>query len=271
MPRKNRKKKTTIDGGAGSSSPVTTVVEEEVIEIEVIPDEDVQKLPKEVKETIEDFKVLDQNITLHDGRIVSTLQYIDRDRDVYKKEKKSKVDGKIQVETKWILKRDAIKRISDAAGLTFSKVLVIAPSIDNNYLTAFDVTVVDPAGKSTTMLGEASNDNTRGVSKMYKALTAERRGFVRAVLNHLGITNIYGEDEFVEEDDVEIDDSAMPSKDEFEEITQFANKILNAETKEDLQSVGEEIKAKAKGLSDKQMNYLRKLYEKNLLRFEEGI
>lgn len=237
---------------------------------EVASPQEVTKQP--LPEVQEDTKVLDQHVKLADGSTTSILTFIDKDKDIYTIEKKRKEDGKMITDTKYIMRRDAIKRIADAAGLSSSKTLVIAPSIDNNQLTAFDVTVVDTTGKSTTMLGEASNENTRGVSRQYKALTAERRGFVRAVLNHLSITGIYGEDEFVEDaDEVELPESETPSREEFESIAPFINKILNAGSKEALQEVGEAIKADASTLSDREMKYLRELYKKNLLKFEEGI
>lgn len=217
----------------------------------------------------EEFTPLEQSFVGKDNDIHPLTEVIDPDIDVYKKEKRTKgTDGKTTVEVRYLLRRDAVRKIAEAAGLKSSKVVVFAPSIDNNYLTAFDITVTDPLGNTTTMLGEASNENTRGISKMYKALTAERRGYVRAILAHLGLKGIYGEDEFIEEDDIDVEEDKMPTKEEFEKIAPLVNRILNAESKTALQEIGEEIKGEVESLSEKQMNYLRELYKKNLNKFE---
>lgn len=223
-----------------------------------------QPMAEEPKVEAPEFTPLDQSFGA--GKLLS--QVLDPKTDVYLKERRTKEGKQIVTEKRWLIRRDAVRKIADAGDIvSFSKTTIFSPTIDNNYLVAFDVTVTDKSGKSTTMLGEASNENTRGISRMYKALTAERRGYVRAVLTHLNLRNLYGEDEFVEEE-VELEEDAMPSKEEFDGIEKHINAILNAASKEDLVAAGDSIKSEVETLSDKQMNYLRELYKKYLAKFE---
>ena len=193
------------------------------------------------------------------------------EKDTYKKVKEKR-DGRRKItETKWLIKRDAVRKIAEAAGIIDTKKsIIIQPSVDNYQMIAFDVTVTDRSGRSTTMLGEASDVNTTGVAKMYKALTAERRGYVRAVFVHTGLKNLYGEDEFIEGgegEDVEVEDEKAPTLEEFEPIAHIVNAITEAQSKEDLDLVGERIKTERETLSDKQVEYLRAFYIKKQATF----
>ncbi len=220
---------------------------------------------------------------------VKLTDVINESTDLYTKERKRKTGKSIVTETKWLIKRDAVYKIAKVAGLDkTTKAKVHEPSIDNHGLVSFDVTVScysDPIGDKTvstgerrcahgladtTMLGEASDENTSGVSRLYKALTAERRGYVRAIFVHLGLHNLYGEDEFVEEGDT-IEEELTPSLVEYENITELINLITTAPSKKQLVEAGEKIKQEISNLSESQVTYLRKLYEKNILRFEETI
>lgn len=187
------------------------------------------------------------------------------DQDIYSVTKKRKDGKKFVTEKRYLIKRDGIRKIAGVAGIKpeVMKTLVVSPSVTNNYMIAFDVTIEDLDGKKTTMLGEASNENTKGIARMYKGLTAERRGYSRAVLVHLGLTNVYGEDEFVLEEEIqdgEIDTTTshdLPSPEEFVKIKDVISLFTGATNRKELQDAVEKSREIKDELSPEQMNLLR--------------
>lgn len=122
-----------------------------------------------------------------------------------------------------------------------------------------------------TKVGEASHLNTRSITKKYQTTTAEKRGFERGVIEHLGIPNLYGESEF-ESDDTDIGtkkDQKEKSKtstglnpnDELG-IAKEISTILLSRSIEALEVVQDQIKKKRKVLNVRQLEYLRNLYAK---------
>lgn len=198
--------------------------------------------------------------------------------ELYTVTKKRKDGNKFVTEKRTLIKRDGIRKIAEAAGILtkFEKKLIIEPSVTNRYMIAFDVTVTDGNGRETTMLGEASDENTKGISKMYKGLTAERRGWSRAVLVHVGLTGVYGEDEFIQEDEIADEENIDKetsydslSHDSFKEIVPFVNAINASKSKSELRRVIESISSEKDKLSKEQKDYLNKLIKKNLIKLDD--
>lgn len=235
----------------------------------------------------------EQTFVQKDGSFISLGLFLNIDTDIYSVDKRRKEGKKFITEKKWLIRRDAIRRIAKEAGIyNVTKEKVYDPSFENNYQHGFDVTVhctivhEDEDKKETcihgfsmtTMLGEASDSNTRGISRSYKGLTAERRGYARAVLVHLELSNIYGEDEFITEDELigvegegEVSESIDLKPEEFKEISDHINKITIASTLDELIEVGRSIKSKTTEFNDSQLKLLRRYYEKNIIKFQENI
>lgn len=176
-------------------------------------------------------------------------------------EVKRKLNGQQIKREKYMISYEGCKRLARAVGLrrTGSEV-VVAPTLENKMTTYIMITVTDEKGNSTSRLGEASNENTAGISAMYKGAMAEKRGFVKAVIDHVALENFYGEEEFKEESLAE-EPVKVLSKADFEALAPQLNMILNAQSKQDLDKVGLELKKISSEISTLQLDYLRKVYE----------
>lgn len=181
-------------------------------------------------------------------------------------EVKRKKDGQQVKKQKYLITYDGAKKLALAAGITGYHIdLLVAPTVENKMTTYLKITLLCPDCKhahdeETEKLGEASNENTSSIASKYKGSMAEKRGFVRAVIDHLNLPNFYGEDEFSEDPLLEKEKESNLSKDEFEALAEILNLLINATNIKDLEDVGVEIKKKVPELSETQLEYLRRVY-----------
>lgn len=224
----------------------------------------------------------EQTFLNKEGNHVKLLDFL-RPDEIWEKEDKRTENDRVTITKKKILLKDAVNRLAKEAGVYyFDKVVLHTPTIENNDLHAYDVTIYCNALKKddfcihgyykTTMVGASSNLNTRNINMKHKDANAEKRGFVRAVVTHLGLKGIYGDEEFDEErvDTTKID---KPSPAEFEALggqEGILNRILNAEDQDKLDALAEEILAKKKEYTEKQLEYLRGVWDTKSKSFRES-
>lgn len=244
-----------------------------------------KKLADEKKETVTVDGKEQVFIDKH-GHEIKLLEFL-KPEEIWDVESKRVSDDKITIVKRHFILYDGIKRLGREAGIFYSdKIQVYAPTIENKDLYGFDVTVYcsagsgdvlpDPKGNfecihgyfKTSMLGEANNENTKRLSGKYKGLTAEKRGYVRAVINHLGLKNIYGEDELDEEKTENPSDESI-SRPDFEALREVLSKLLNAEDKDSLVLVGESINVDKEKFSKEQIEYLRLVFNKKMATLEK--
>lgn len=236
---------------------------------------------KKKNEVVEIRDNSDQTFLNYKGQETKLMKFLKKDEVWEQDVKRYTDDNKVLVVKKKIITYDGIKRLAKESGIyNFTKQVLYSPGIENNDLHGFDVTVFCNAllggdfcthgYHKTTMVGEASKLNTKSIGEKYKATMAEKRGFCRAVISHLGLVDILGEDELGEPQ--EIDDTPQDLKRaEFEDLSGILNKILNAMNKDALILVGTEIKFADEGrYSKNQIEYLRKVYKKRLSELEQS-
>lgn len=240
------------------------------------------KVANEAKETI----VLDgneQTFLNKNGERVKLMEFI-KPEEFWNIETKRVEENSITINIRHFILYDAIKRLAKEAGIYFfDKNQVYSPTIENKDLYGFDVSVYcsagldtlpDPKGAAqcrhgffrTTMLGEANNENTRTLSGRYKGTTAEKRGYVRAVINHLGLKNVYGQDELDgEKADPTPEGPKVPTPTEYKQLLESlkgeVNEIMNCTDQDALDLFGAKLKENLSKYSPTQIEYLRRLWD----------
>lgn len=120
--------------------------------------------------------------------------------------------------------------------------------------------------RDLTVTGESNRISTPNRGRGYLRKMAEKRAFDIAVLEHLGLyTSIFSEEEASDfENKKDKEPSLMPGTKDFEEITKEINAILNCKSLEKMKLIGSKIKLKLQKdkYSEKQIKYLRELYQK---------
>lgn len=233
---------------------------------------------KEANEKLEDF-IVDHNKQVfidRTGRPIELLSFL-REDEFWTLDRKRIEEGKRIIQKRRVITYSGIKRLAKEAGIyLFTKEKVFDPTIENHNLVGFDVTIycesrnetITPKegfcshgfGK-TIVLGEASDLNTKSIGMKYKATMAEKRGYSRAVITHLSLVDILGEDELEEanEESQKLNDTM--TDEEKEQLAPLFNKILNVKDLADLDALGEEIKSEAGEYSKSQLEHLRKVYK----------
>jgi len=182
----------------------------------------------------------------------------------------------------WILTHNAIKSIANIAGISKNYEVVESPNIipdfKNEQEHVVRVTIHCKAKNGTdggcihsderdlTITGESNRVNTPNKGRGYLRKMAEKRAFDIAVLEHLNLySSVFSEEESSDFEQKKIrEPDLMPGTKEFESITVEINAILNAKSILDLKRVAKKIKAgiKENKYVDKQINYLRELFQK---------
>lgn len=180
-----------------------------------------------------------------------------------------------------ILAHSAIQKIAKVAGINSNYEVEesehIIPKPENSMLNIVEVIIhcsaktknggcVHDTQNYLRMTGEASKLNT-GRGKDYLRTMAEKRGYDRAVLRHLGIEGVYSEEEaiaFEAEEQAKID---VINADDIESIHEHINSILAAKSKEDLEKVAMQIKEQMNNYNENQIQFLREQYSKANIKF----
>jgi len=181
---------------------------------------------------------------------------------------------------KWVLSHQGIEKLAKIGGIaqTYSvSEPIVQPSYENELEYLFRITIHCKAllknNKScvhgemdTQMLGEANKVSAPNRGRGYLAIMAEKRGYDRAVLKHLGLVNVYSE---VEADEFEKEDNEQENlkRDEFEAIADDVNKIINSKGVVDLKKILPIMKKKIESYNLKQQEYLRKLFAKQVAKY----
>ncbi|MFA5174603.1 MAG: hypothetical protein WC438_05475 [Candidatus Pacearchaeota archaeon] len=208
-----------------------------------------------------------------------------------KKGERIKVTDIVSKEDCWFLKREnkyvlthkAIEEIAHVAGISLNYDVEESPNIVPDYKNELEHVVritihckaKHPTSTKTegcvhsdeaelTITGEANRMSAPNRGRGYLRKMAEKRGFDIAVLKHLGLySSVFSEDE-AEKFEQKREPDIMPGTKDFEDIIKEINAILNCKSLQTLQKIGKKIKlgVKENKYSDKQLKYLRELYQK---------
>lgn len=211
--------------------------------------------------------------TQHESPVIESLNEIKfkgKDGKEYRLGDGLDEDDVFPFKDKYKISYEAIKRIARAAGIwmTGESVVMshgadptIAVTVLFSCLTGKGGTCIHDGPTSFSKVGEASHENTRSITGKYKVTTAEKRGFERGVIEHLGFPKIYGESEF-DEDESDKQSRITLSMKEQSMIAPLVNQILASRTKKQLKEASASIQEESSNLSGNQLQYLRILYEK---------
>lgn len=197
---------------------------------------------------------LDQEFKKKDGSLVALRKFL-KGGEFWTLKKKDRVSV--------ILTHDAVKRISDEAGIRQDPKydVLTQPNYANNYQYLIQCTVTDSEGRSTTELGESNRSNLGSRGRSNPANMAQKRSFDRSVFRHLGINGLLGEDEL--EEDKESNVKTL-SPDEAKAIAPLINELLQVKKKTDIESFNKKMKTEAPKFNEEQLNVLRKLRDTQL-------
>lgn len=161
-----------------------------------------------------------------------------------------------------ILTHEAIKKLADLAGISkkVSYNIKLSPTHENNYMLIVEVEVCDDK-RCTTEWGEVNRQNLGGRGRLNPANMAQKRGYDRAVLRHLGISGLLGEDELSDEPEENMN---QLSQDEQKEIVPIINKIINCKIKSDLTKINNLMKTESSKYKINQLEVLRGLFRKKV-------
>lgn len=212
-----------------------------------------------------------------DGKVIALKELLD-EKDCWYREA-----GKA-----WILSHRGIKKIAAAAGISKSYKVEESPTILPSYKNELEhivrVTITCNAKKKgkgcmhsdenfLTVTGEANKVNTGARGRGYLRKMAEKRAFDIAVLEHLDLyTNIFSEEEseeFANPETKKDQPKESISNTDIEAVKEEINLLTKTTTKEELDSVSEEIKRRMNDgmYSQTQLEFLRTLHDKQLPRF----
>ena len=245
-----------------------------------------QKQKKEKEENQKISQETEKKITFLDvkGKEVNLSDVVTID-EITTFQVKRKRDDKEVITAKYVLSYESAKRLARIAGIAMvDQDILVKPSIENKMTTAVCVSfrcancchvpfdLLYEKVFTFTKLGEADLDNTSSIASKYKITIAEKRAFVRGVIEHLGLPNMYGEEEFTEDPtqekkskEIKTDQSKMLEK---LAASGIINKILNAKETEDLEDIAMTIKNEKDKYSKDELDYLRQLLQKQFSKFE---
>ena len=169
-----------------------------------------------------------------------------------------------------ILTHDAIKRISDEAGIRTDPdyTVLTQPSVYNNYQSTYQVKICDNTGRCSVEIGESNKSNLGPRGRNNPANMAQKRAYDRAVLRHLGIIGTCGEDELPDEEDNKKNMDKL-SYDEQKAISTLINEIINAKNKKELTEFKTKMKKLVNQYTIQQVEVLRNLWKKSLANLEK--
>lgn len=160
-----------------------------------------------------------------------------------------------------ILTHDGVKRIADAAGIlgNYDIKVLTDPNPGNNNQYWVQITICDGDGRCTTETGESNRGNLGSRGRNNPANMAQKRGYDRAVLRHLGINGLLGEDD-IDEDKEENMKTLSPE--EAKTIAPLINELLAVKKKADIDAFNKKMKQLAPTFKEEQLSVLRNLRDK---------
>jgi hypothetical protein len=229
---------------------------------------------KKVKEEIKKNGLMSEIFLDKEGNEVKILDVIDKEDCWFLKKANA-----------WILSHKAIQKIANIAGISKNYDVhesnTIFPTYKNDLEHIVRVTIKCNATKgkkdgtcihsdenTLTVTGESNRTNTPDRGRGYLRKMAEKRAYDIAVLEHLNLSSkVFSEEESPEFENKRTKEPIlMPGTQEFERINKEVNAILNSKTLNELKKIGNKIKAGVdiQKYSEKQIEYLRSLYKKEL-------
>ena len=208
-------------------------------------------------------------------------------KSIIKQEECWPLEKRGQKMKQWILSHAAVMKIATEAGISKNYEVKesdhVIPKPENALLHVVEITIHCSAKVTTNpescvhdsqnwlrMTGEASKQNT-GRGKDYLRTMAEKRGYDRAVLRHIGVENVYSEEEASafesEEEKQKVD---VLTTEELEKISTFVNALLNAKTADELKAAGKQIALNKAQLNENQIQFLRERYSKKDSKFNKA-
>lgn len=169
-----------------------------------------------------------------------------------------------------IITHDAIKKIADRAGISTNVGyrVMIEPHVNNNYTIVIEATVTSPKG-STNELGEANRSNLGNKGRANPVNMSQKRAYDRAVLRHLGIGGLLGEEELPDEEESkkEMDNLTI---DEQKAIVPLINQIINTKRLPELNKFKLQMKKIANQYKEYQLVVLRNLWVKQFAKLQKS-
>jgi len=164
-----------------------------------------------------------------------------------------------------ILTHDAVKRIADAGGIMSNPeyTILTQPNYQNNYQYLMQIKICDTKGQCTTEMGESNRSNLSSRGRGNPANMAQKRAYDRAVLRHMGLNGLLGEDELEDVEPIKENMETL-TEEEKQAVVPFINKIWASAKKPDLAKVQVEIKNEIKSFSVNQLDFLRKQFKKKV-------
>lgn len=211
----------------------------------------------EVAELPLDPKLVDglqQVVQLADGKFVP-LSEILTSKDFWQ------TKGKIK---RTILTHDCVKKIADMAGVRkeVKYTVLTQPDAYNNYQYTIMAEVCMENGRCATEIGESNRNNLGSKGRSNPANMAQKRAYDRAVLRLLGITGLLSEEELADDEQEETMENLSPEDSKV--IAPIINQLLLAKTDAQLSKFNTDMKKRAAELNKEQLDYLRKLYKKQV-------
>lgn len=223
----------------------TKQVEKKKKKLVVIKPEKKKKIPEGLEQ-----KIKDKN-----NKLVKLIEIISP-REVWE------TSGKIK---RTIITHDGVKKIADRAGVSqdVQYTILTQPDVYNNYQYTIQARIC--RGKEcTSELGEANRANLGSKGRNNPANMAQKRAYDRAVFRLLGITGILSEEELSDEDEYNNENMDELTHEERRKIAPLCSQLLLAKHKNDLIAFSNRMKKDAKNYEEKQLTYIRKLYQKRV-------
>jgi hypothetical protein len=169
-----------------------------------------------------------------------------------------------------IITHSGVKKLAWTAGLFVDvEPTDIQPTIHNGMTTVIKATVTDKEGNKTVKLGESSRGNLGLRGKGNPVNMAEKRAYDRAVLEHLQLVGILGEDELPDDNEETTLMDTIKTDEEKKAIAPICNEIWAAKDKATLMKIKEEVKKVESSFSAEQMNTIKGLWKKQSAALEK--
>ena len=207
---------------------------------------------------------LQQTFKDKNGKLVKLIKVL-KPNDVWETNGKTK---------RTIISHSGVQKIADAAGVSkdVEYSVLTQPTAMNGYQYTIQARIkrikhLVNEDNQITELGEANRNNLGSRGRNNPGNMAQKRAYDRAVFRLIGITGILSEEELSDEEVTNEMDGL--TSDEMKKIAPAINQLLLATGEKDLIVFGNKMKVEAKNLTENELAYLRKLYQKTLAGFKK--